>query len=298
MRTSSFRTGTLGSWKLSAVALQAAALVSGCYNPNYGSNVDAGMAFHCYASDNPSCPSGLVCCVGTVCGDQLMPNQEGWCIPPPPPVDMTITPVQYWDFGAKASYYTGVTMDPMLTGMDPNTGKWRCHRDDTNPDNKDPVILRQLEPNDLPATAISLSTPLMADPPPTQMGSPYEICPDHTAPTVPDVDVYKFKLTSAAKVIAEVKYQVMFGDLDVALFQMAKNPDTGADQPQRIQADLTATDNACIEANSLMPGTYYLVVRGTNTVSMPGVYTMNNYTLRVYTTSTGATCAFKRDGGM
>jgi hypothetical protein len=279
------------------MALSAALLLE-CYNPTYSFNADAGAAFHCFNSDNPPCPSGLVCCVGTMCGDQLASNQEGWCVPPPPVLDMSVTPISYWDFGIKTMYYGGVMMDPMLTGMDPDSMKWRCHRDDTNPNPTDPQVVRALEPNDLPATAISLSNPLATDPPPTQMGSPYEICPDHTAPDIPDVDVFKFKLTSATKVIAEIKYAVMYGDLDVALFLMAKDPDTGADTPQRIMADLSATDNGCIEASNLMPGTYYVVVRGTTTPEKPGIYSMNNYSIRVYTTTMGASCAAKKDGGM
>ena len=214
-----------------------------------------------------------------------------------PPEDLTITPLDYWDFGTKTMYYGGATMDPMLSGIDPDTGQPRCHRDDTNPSPTDKQVLRALEPNDLPPSAISLSNPLMADPPTSSMGSPYEICSDRSAPNVPDVDVFRFKLSSPAKVIAEVKYNVAFGDLDAALFLLAKNPDTGADQPQRVLADLTATSNACIEANNLMPGTYFLVVRGTTTPEKPGVYSLNNYSVRVYTTTMGASCV-KKDGGM
>jgi hypothetical protein len=210
---------------------------------------------------------------------------------------LTITPAQYWDFGTKTNYYGGATMDPMLTGVDPGTGQWRCHRDDSNPSPTDKEILRALEPNDMPGTAITLSNPLMADPPATYMGSPYEICPDRTAPSVPDVDVFKFKLSSPAKVIAEVRYQVTFGDLDVALFRMAKDPDTMMDMPQRVLTDLTANNNGCIEANNLMAGTYYVVVRGTTTPEKPGVYSMNNYSIRVYTTAGSASCA-KKDGGI
>ena len=95
-----------------------------------------------------------------------------------------------------------------------------------------------------------------------------------------------------------MRYQVAFGDLDVALFQMAKDPDTMISAPQRVLADLTATNNACIEANNLQPGTsYYVVVRGTNSVASPNVYSMNNYVLRVYTTAGSGSCA-KKDGGI
>ena len=285
-----------GRSTLAGSALVAVTLLTACYNPNYGSNSDASMAFHCFASDNPSCPAGLVCCAGNVCGDQLMAQQEGWCVSPPVPQDMTVTPIDFWNFGTKAMYYAGVTMDPALTGVDPDTGQWRCHRDDTNPNPTDPDVIRAQEPNDMPGQAITFSNPLMADPPTSYKGNSYEICPDRSAPNVPDVDVYKFKLTTAAKVIIQAAYPVAFGDLDVALFLMAQDPDTMIDTPQRVLTDLTAVDNACIEANNLMPGTYYVVVRGTTTPDKPGVYTMNRYTLKIYTTTMGATCA-KKDGG-
>ena len=288
-----------GSFSFSAIAssaLMAAALLTGCYNPNYGSNSDASMAFRCFSSDNPTCPAGLVCCAGNTCGDQLMPQQEGWCVTPPPPVDMTITPLDYWNFGTKTMYYGGATMDPQLTGVDEN-GQWRCHRDDTNPNPTDNDVIRALEPNDLPGSAISLSNPLMADPPSTFKGNPYQICPDKSAPNTPDVDVFRFKLTTAAKVLVEVKYPVAFGDLDVALFRMAKDAETMLDTPQRVLTDLTAAENACIEANNLMPGTYFVVIHGTTTPEKPGVYSMNNYTLKVYTTTMGASC-LKKDGGV
>jgi hypothetical protein len=297
MRTSSRFSGFRVSSVVASLALAAGTLWSACYNPKYGSNADAGMAFRCFASDNPACPAGLVCCSGSTCGENLMPQQEGWCVTPPEPQDMTITPLDYWNFGTKTMYYGGATMDPLLTGVDPDTGQWRCHRDDANPNPTDNEIIRALEPNDLPGIAVSLSNPLMADPPATFMGNPYEICPDKTAPSMPDVDVFRFKLVTAAKVMVEVKYKVAFGDLDVAIFRLAKDPDTMMDTPQRVFSDVTAQENACIEANNLQPGTYFVVVRGTTTPEKPGVYSMNRYNLKVYTTTTGATC-MKKDGGV
>ena len=90
---------------------------------------------------------------------------------------------------------------------------------------------------------------------------------------------------------------LQLGDLDIALFRIAKDPDTNLDTPQRVLADVTAVENACIEANNLMPGTYYVVIRGTTTPEKPGTYSMNRYNLKVYTTTTGASCV-KRDGGV
>jgi hypothetical protein len=281
---------------LSAAALSAAVLFSNCYKPTYSDQADAGMAFRCYSSDNPPCPGNLVCCDGRVCGDNLMANQEGWCVQPPEPIDMSILPIDVWEFGTKTMYYGGAVMDPLLTGTDPDTGKWRCKRDDTNPNPTDKEIIRAFEPNDLPGAAIGLTNPLPVDPP-ASAGSSYEICPDKSAPSVPDIDVFKFRLQTPQKVIIELKYKVTYGDLDVGLFRMVKDPDTGVEKPQRVLADLTAKDDACIEANNLMAGTYYVAIRGTNSPEKPAVYSMNTYTLRVYGTTTGS-CTAKKDGGV
>ena len=50
---------------------------------------------------------------------------------PPEPIDMSTLPIDVWEFGTKTMYYGGAVMDPLLTGTDPDTGKWRCKRDDT-----------------------------------------------------------------------------------------------------------------------------------------------------------------------
>lgn len=287
--------------RIAALFVSAVALLSACYNPKYGNNADAGMAFRCYASDNPSCPSGLVCCIDRLCGEELLaqkPNEEGWCVTQPEPQDLSVTPLDFWEFGTKGTYYTGAVMDPGLTGTDPDTGAWRCHRDDLNPNPTDKEVLRAFEPNDTMDKAIGLTNPIPVDPPATMTGTSYEICPDKSAPGVPDVDVFRFRITSPMKVIAEVKYKVGFGDLDVAIFREMVDEETG--RPQRVLGDLTAVDNACIEINNLPAGRYFVVVRGTNTPDKPSVYTMNNYQIRVYgVQSSGATCMPKKpDGGV
>lgn len=288
-------------------------LSAACYKPSYSSDEDMGKAFRCYVNDKPSCPGDLVCCVGDECGDSLidpitgMPRidqstgrpLEGSCVKPRPPKDMVVTPVGYWDFGIKGSYYTGVVNDPLLTGKDPDSGKWRCKRDDLNM-SKPAEIERMFEPNDLPDLAISLSNPLPIDPTPGP-GTSYEICPDQSSPDLPDVDVFKFRLNSPTKVIVRLTYKVSYGDLDVALFRLAKDEATGELKPQRVLADLTAVDNGCLEAPNLQPlGSreyYYVVVRGTNSPEKPSAYTMNNYSIRVYGTTTES-CKAKADGGL
>lgn len=281
-----------------ALALPAAS----CFNPVYSTSppdVDAGttgMAFRCHPSDSPACPSGFACCLDGKCGEELPPNAEGWCIPPPAPVDMVVTPFQFWDFGAKGMYFTGELQEIPMTGVDPVSGEWRCKRDDQNPD-PPASIKRMFEPNDLPEQAVTLTSPLPIDPMPGN-GSNYEICPDKSAPDAPDVDVYKFKLSSPLKVIAEIKYRVINGDLDLGLFKEVVNPDTMQKQPVKVLADLTAVDNGCIEANNLQPGTYYVVVRGTPKTSDMTKYTMNTYSIRVFGVQmSGYSCSPKKDGG-
>jgi hypothetical protein len=46
------------------ITLAAACLLSACYSPRFTPAPDGGNAgFRCFASDNPPCPTGLVCCV-------------------------------------------------------------------------------------------------------------------------------------------------------------------------------------------------------------------------------------------
>lgn len=284
---------------------------SACYKPTYSSDSDAGTAFRCFATDKPTCPGNLVCCAGRMCGDALIDQVtgepirdrdtglpiEGWCVPPREPEDLSTTPFQFWPFPVKSMYYTGTFMDPALTGVDPDTGKWRCHRDDPNPD-KPNDIARYGEPNDLPDQAITLSAP--EDPDASYPGiKDQEICPDKSAPDQPDVDVYKLNLSTPAKVVIELKYRLMFGDLDVGVFRLNKNPDTMVDEPQLVASEMSATQDACIDP-MLPAGKYYVVVRGSRIIydmSTPEKYTMNTYSLRVYRVkASGASCK-KGDGG-
>jgi len=287
--------------RISQLFLLSALAIAGCYKPTYSSDPDAGVGFRCHASDNPACPAGLVCCAEGKCGDDLLnssqPNAEGWCIPPPPPVDMTTTAVSFWPFGSKSAFYPGEVTPLPLTGFDENN-EWRCKRDDGNPE-PTASIKRMFEPNDWPESAIVLTSPLPVDPSPAMIGSAYEICPDKSAPTVPDVDVFKFKVQTPAKVIAEIRYRVNNGDLDFAVFRVDTDTETGMKKPVVIGKDLSSVDNGCIEMPTLMPGTYYLAVRGTTSPEMPGQYTMNTYNIRVFAVgSMPYSCAKKADGGV
>lgn len=284
---------------LAAAAGAFAAASGGCYKPDYASNPDAKMGFRCHKSDNPACPVGFVCCLDGLCGDDLKDTDEGWCIPPPPPVDMTVTGVKFWPFPSKGMFFSGVYTPAQLTGYDDQM-TWRCTRDDTNPNPPD-AIARQHEPNDLPDSAVVLSNPL-PDETANLMGTALQICPDKTAPDLPDVDVYKFKLSSPARVIIELKYTAALGDIDVGLFRMDLDDETQQMKPTLIASDLTGVDNACLEVPNLSPppnGTYYyIVVRGAIIPDMPGKYTMNDYRLRAFIPmSTTYSCNKKPDMG-
>ena len=58
--------------RLSKILTASLLLAAACYKPTYSSDEDAGKAFRCYATDNPACPAGLVCCVAELCGDALI----------------------------------------------------------------------------------------------------------------------------------------------------------------------------------------------------------------------------------
>jgi hypothetical protein len=199
---------------------------------------------------------------------------------------MMMTPFS-WPLPSKAGFYTGPTEDPLLTGEDPISGDWRCTRDDKN-QSPPAEIARMAEPNELPQNALVLPNPLMVDPPSSFQGSSFEICPDRSAPTVSDFDVFKFKLNTPAKVIAEITYQVKYGDLDISLF---RDDSLTGTQPVLVAGNLTGKDNACIERD-LAIGTYYLVVYGARDPVMQTKTAMNRYKLRVFEVQTsGYTCS-------
>jgi hypothetical protein len=285
------------------ISLAAACLLSACYNPRFHSSPDGGdggeVGFRCFPSDNPPCPTGLSCCKsdprrgGEICDGELLtssgPTPEGArCITPPPPA--MPTPWKDWDLGMKGMV-VAPTGDPMLTGFDENMA-WRCPRDDKNPMPPSEIV-RRFEPNDAILQAIVYTSNLSIDgtPPPL---TGYEICPDKTAPLVPDVDVFKFRIGggTAVKVVIELKYQVSFGDLDVGLFREGLS-ETNEKIPQRIMQDVSTQNDACVVANSLAPGTYYVAVRGAP--SMPGEYnasmsySINSYRIRIFGQTVGMT---------
>lgn len=213
------------------------------------------------------------------CGQTATPDD-----PKIPTQDPTNPALDLWEFGTKAQYYTGPSGDPELSGVDPATGLWRCHRDDLNINPTDKEVLRAFEPNDLPDSAIGLVNPLPVDPPATMTGTSYEICPDRSAPNKPDVDAFRFRITAPSNIRVDVRYSVYSGDLDIGLFAEPVFPDT---KPKRIAADLSARDNACISVAALPAGRYYVAVRGSNSPDKPSAYSMNRYQIAVASFTSG-----------
>ena len=257
----------------------ALATVGGCYNPNIGFDLDAGVGFRCYVTDFKPCPEGLSCCdpATGLCDDALYqksPLTRGWCTPPRAPADLTSRAIDLWDFGAK-TLGSAAASDPGLFGKDPNTGEWRCPYTQVN----------RLEPNDTPADAINPGPSLNNVP---AQGIAGEICPGEKSPAMTDVDVYKVRLMTRAKLYADTKFQANQGDLDVALFG-----DSGDGQPRLVANDgLKVEDNSCL-AQDLDAGLYYVVVRGSPDKAGPynqsGVnYALNRYTIRIAVMNNGA----------
>lgn len=229
-----------------------------------------------------SCKAGLRALAQTSTAKECHPTTTT-----PEDDDPIITmPPFSWPLPSKMAFYSGPKEELLLTGEDPVTGDWRCKRDDKNT-SPPSEIARMAEPNELPDQAILLPNPLPVDPP-SSSGATYEICPDRSAPTVSDFDTFKFKVNTSGKYIAELKYQAKYGDLDVSLFRDDGGP--GMHNPVLVAANVTGTDNACIERD-LPVGTYYLVVYGARDPVMQTKTAMNRYQLRVFQVeASGYTC--------
>lgn len=251
----------------------------GCFNPNITFDLDAGVGFRCFVTDYKPCPEGLSCCdpKSGLCDDALYtkaPNTRGWCTPPSAPSDLQSRAIDLWDFGPKA-LASAATADPGLTGKDPGSGEWRCPRG--------PKYINRQEPNDSPTDAISAGKLVVNSVPMTLTN--HEICPDEAAPTTPDVDVFRFELTSPSRVYVDTRFSATKGDLDVAIFD--DNQMDGQPRPNLVITDGLGTgDNSCLAASNLMTGKYYVVVRGApnqaGPYNQPGVtYALNAYQIRI-----------------
>lgn len=202
--------------------------------------------FACDANNNPGCPTGYICV-------------DNRCVNGTPPVRVDKT----------GPSYTGQHTDPGLNttadcpdeSLEPNDGP-------TLPDGK-PVIVM--------ATPDATNTPKL-----TKMA----ICPKGANPATKRHDVDYFRIdvgANVATIMAEVFYDITYGDLDVAIL------DAGGTQ---LGSDGTATSNACATGPVTTAGTYFIVVVGANDLDV------NRYDLRVTTYTKITTCAAQGAGDM
>jgi hypothetical protein len=193
--------------------------------------------FACAPDANPACPGGFICI-------------DNRCI-------NGIVPVRVAKTGAA---YTGVHTDPGLaaasdcpdSSLEPNDGP-------VLPDGKPIVVV----------TTLDVVTPKT-----TKMS----ICPKGLNATTKRHDVDYFRVdvpAGAAAVMAEVFYDITYGDLDVAIL------DAGGSM---LASDGTATTDACAVTNVKASGIYYIVVVGGGDVDV------NRYDLRVRTFTKPTAC--------
>jgi len=193
--------------------------------------------FACNPDDVPACPSGYICV-------------DNRCVNGTPPVRID----------KSGAAYTGQHTDPGLDttadcpdeGLEPNDGA-------TLPDGT-PVLVMA------PVDAMTAKLTKMA------------ICPKGLRPSTKRHDVDYFRLdvgAGVATIMAEVFYDITYGDLDVGIF------DAGG---TLLGSDGTAVANACATAPVSGAGTYFVVVVGANDVDV------NTYDLRIRTLSKITTC--------
>lgn len=222
-------------------------LAAGCYSPEL-----APEGYFCHLDDSPACPDGQVCRPYTGA-----PPNEGRCTRGASmPGDNLMQAGQIPKTGTP---FTGSRLDPMLdtTAECPDEG---------------------LEPNDSPMSPINPPSPK----PDTATAKVLKmaICPRGVRPQTGQHDVDYFKVdttpfgTSNLTLMAEVFYQIDYGDLDVGIFD-----ETG----RMLASDGTSVTNACAAA-SVAPGVYYVVVAGANGEDV------NRYDLRIRTFTTPRTC--------
>jgi hypothetical protein len=217
-----------------------AAFAGACFNPDFAS-----PGFYCHPTDTPACPDGYTCtsnrCVKASGMGVTTPDGGVSLIP------------------KSGTPYTGIHMDR----MDLNTAMMCPDAD--------------LEPNDSPGTARDVMTvPDM----PTAKLIKLAICPKGPNPATGnhDVDYYRIDTTGAAtsslSLLAQVYYDISYGDLDVGVFD-----DTG----RLLASDGTAVTNGCVAA-SIGKGTYYVVIVGANNMDV------NTYDLSIRTFTSAKQC--------
>jgi hypothetical protein len=194
--------------------------------------------FACNPDDVPACPAGFICV-------------DNRCVDGTPPVRIDKT----------GAAYNGQHTDPGL---------------DTTADCPD----ESLEPNDGPTLPDGKPILVMAPPDTvTAKLTKMAICPKGLNPATKRHDVDYFRIdvgAGVATLMAEVFYDITYGDLDVGIF------DAGG---TLLGSDGTATTNACATGPVAAAGTYFVVVVGAND------FDINRYDLRVRTFSKITTCA-------
>jgi hypothetical protein len=226
--------------RISILTFAAALAAAGCYSPDIAS-----PGYYCHPEDNPACPDGFDCV-------------SGRC------VSKTVSSMPFGDGGASLIPKMGA----------PYSG---VHQDRTDLNTASMCPDSDLEPNDGPDKARMVMTAV--DMPVAKLIK-LAICPKGPNPAtgMHDVDYFKVDTTGAGSstltVMAEVTYDISYGDLDVGVFDS-----TG----RLLSSDGTAVSNACTTA-SIGQGVYYVVVAGANNMDI------NSYELRIRTFSMPKQC--------
>jgi hypothetical protein len=244
---------------MKALGLLAAALAAGCYSPTLGP-----VGFYCHPDDQPACPDGYTC--KSIGSDyRCVSSSSDAGISQASLVPKTGAP------------YSGPHNDPMLASLE------ACPDYSSNP-------ALSLEPNDDADHAIDLAS---GAPPIPDMPTPklvhLAICPTGNNPATGNHDIDYFKVDTTGfghptlSMMAEIFYDVTYGDLDVGIFD-----GTG----RLLAGDGSAVTNGCAAA-SIGSGIYYVAVVGANNMDV------NRYDIRIRTFTASHPCptAGGADGG-
>lgn len=227
-----------------SVGFAMAAAMVGCYSP-----VVASGGYSC-TDPATSCPEGFSCVAGLCVGGQA-------------------------STAAMARGDGGMSGLFQKTGLPNNSVNSKDSKLNTTADCPD----QDLEPNDSSSQAITSSQLQLTITPdlPTMQIQNVAICPKGVSAKtgLHDVDYYKVDTTGAVSLVAELSYQIAYGDLDVGIFDASGT---------LIAHDGTALDNGCASGNVQGGGTYYVAVAGANNSDV------GKYTLRIRTYSSARTC--------
>ena len=215
--------------------LLAALAVGGCYSPTLVS-----PGYYCHPDDSPACPDGQEC-INNRCQFASGPSAADLA------GGLITKPV-----------YNPPTQDPMLndaaacpdTAIENNDDRSTANPFDAQPDMPQPQITN------------------------------VAICPTGIKPITGahDRDYVRVDTTTYGgnlTLMAEISYDVKYGDLDVGVMD---------DSGKLIAQDGTAVSNGCVAAAATNPGSYYVVVVGAQDKDV------NRYSLRVRTFTKPQAC--------